>query len=164
MSTLRVNNLANAAGTGVPNNGAPLFRVYMYNGNSNWSFSNATYTKVPFDTISFDTNSFFDNTTNYRFTPTIAGYYQISVGLYISYTGTVGTIPLATIFKNGTMHSRGGNIGTGGLYGISSVTDILYLNGSTDYAEGYVYYNSATALLSPGSERTFISGVLVRAD
>ena len=154
-----------SASTTVLPKGVPAFRAWLYNGGSNWSFSNGVITKIPFDTITFDTDSFFDNTTNYRFQPTIAGYYQITVNVYISYTSTGGAVPYAMIYKNGSEYARGGQVYSAvSIYGGINVTDIVYCNGSTDYVEGYVYYNSSNAFLPIGSSYNFISGVLVRAD
>ena len=145
--------------------GVPAFRAYMNNGGANFSFPIATQTKIPFDTITFDTDSFFDNTTNYRFQPTVAGYYQIVVNASISFTSTGGNVAIAYIHKNGSQHSRAGLIhSSASIYGIVNIADIIYLNGSTDYVEGYVYYNSPTAIAIWSSDSTFMSGVLVRAD
>jgi hypothetical protein len=58
-----------AAGTG------PAFSVYS---TANQVTATVTYTKIQLNTENFDTNNNFDSTTNYRFTPTVAGYYQIS--------------------------------------------------------------------------------------
>ena len=50
----------------------PAFSVYL---SSTQTISNATTTKIQFNAKEFDTNSNFDATTNYRFTPSVAGYY-----------------------------------------------------------------------------------------
>ena len=55
--------------------GGPAFSVQM---GSTQSISSGTYTKLQFNTKNYDTNNNFDATTNYRFTPTVAGYYQIN--------------------------------------------------------------------------------------
>lgn len=154
-----------SASTTVLPKGVPAFRAWMNNGGANFSFSNSVITKIPFDTEDFDTDSFFDNTTNYRFQPTIAGYYQIIVQAHISYTVTGGNVPISFIYKNGSQYSRTGVFySTASIYGMSTLTDIVYLNGSTDYVEGYVYYNSPNAILVDDPQNTFMSGVLVRAD
>ena len=56
--------------TGLQN--TPAFEAYL---SSNTTISRAVETKVPFDTKVFDTDNCYDNTTNYRFTPTVAGKY-----------------------------------------------------------------------------------------
>jgi hypothetical protein len=66
--------LANGvAGTG------PAFRAYN---NANQNITASTFTKVLLQVEDFDTASCFDNTTNYRFTPTVAGYYQVSGSVF----------------------------------------------------------------------------------
>ena len=54
---------------------APAFSAYLSN---NQSISGATWTKVNLNVKVFDTASAFDNTTNYRFQPTVAGYYSVT--------------------------------------------------------------------------------------
>ena len=52
----------------------PAFEAYL---SSNQSVSDNAVTKVQFDTKLFDTDSTYDNSTNYRFTPGVAGKYFI---------------------------------------------------------------------------------------
>ena len=59
-------------------NAAPAFSAY---GTAYQSLANNTYTKIQYNTKDFDTNSNYDNTTNYRFTPTVAGYYQVTASI-----------------------------------------------------------------------------------
>src|SRR6056300_1792706 len=59
------NTFASAGGANTP-----AFQATM-SGNQN--ISTGTATKVQFDTEDFDTNSKYDHSTNYRFTPTVAG-------------------------------------------------------------------------------------------
>jgi hypothetical protein len=56
----------------------PAFSAYQSSGQT---LSSATATKLNFQTEEFDTNNNFDSTTNMRFTPTVAGYYQVNGGL-----------------------------------------------------------------------------------
>ena len=66
-------------------NAAPCFSAYQ---SITQTLSNATLTKIQLQTEEFDTNSNFDSTTNYRFTPTVAGYYQVNGVVNIQ--GTAG--------------------------------------------------------------------------
>ena len=54
--------------------GGPAFKAYQ---SSAQTLANTTFTKISFDTEVFDTASCYDNSTNYRFTPNVAGYYYI---------------------------------------------------------------------------------------
>jgi hypothetical protein len=51
----------------------PAFRAYK---TSAQTISSSTFTKVSLQAESFDVTNAFDSTTNYRFQPTVAGYYQ----------------------------------------------------------------------------------------
>ena len=56
----------------------PAFHVKR---TSNQSISTNTNTKVQFDSEDFDTDNCFDNSTNYRFTPGVAGKYYLYAGV-----------------------------------------------------------------------------------
>lgn len=101
----------------------------------------ATPTKLTFNIEVYDTASAFDNTTNHRFQPSVAGYYQISVRIRPSAT-TNFTSGNATIYKNGSSFARvcefvEPNSVTALSCGTISGSMLVYLNGSTDYIEIY---------------------------
>jgi microcystin-dependent protein len=79
----------------------PAFSAYL---NTSQSITTSTFTKVQINTEEFDTNSNYDNATNYRFTPTVAGYYQVN-GRFSSEVNS--TLLVATIYKNGVEVKRG---------------------------------------------------------
>jgi hypothetical protein len=119
----------------------PAFSAY---GTALQSASNATFTKIAYNTEEFDTASYYDSTTNYRFTPLIAGYYQFNatIGSSNAVTGFVGL----SFYKNGSRF-KDGTFGTNGNNGpICSGSALIYLNGSTDYVEVFGYQNSGTSL------------------
>lgn len=117
----------------------------------------ATYTKLQFQTEEFDTDNCFDNATNYRFTPTVAGYYQFNAAMALSGASSEGYIVL---YKNGSSFKAGNDVG-GTSYGVT-VSAIIYCNGSSDYVEVYGY--SGTALNTSASQAgTWFNGCLVRA-
>ena len=126
------------------------------------SFS--TTTKINITSEIFDTNSNYD-TGNSRFTPTIAGYYQVN-GVLAASGSTTMTRALVFLFKNGTEYTRGEDIRVSFSGGTSVVTfsEVLYMNGSTDYIELYGFITgSGTATFedTSGSKSRF-SAVLVR--
>lgn len=142
--------------TGVAGTG-PAFSAYR--ATSNQTLNTATFTKVQLNTEEFDTANCFDNTTNYRFTPTVAGYYQIigSVGL----NGT-NTRILCAIYKNGSEYFRGIDASVN----LSQVTvsGLVYFNGSTDYVELYVYATFAgTSDIVSGQKYVYFTGAMVRS-
>lgn len=150
---------ANVAGNG------PAFRAYA-SGSGNTAFSNNTYVKVTLDGETFDTNSNFDSATNYRFTPTVAGYYLINAQIASNWNTSQFTHYEAVIYKNGSLYSAAtqNEASAAAVYGWIAINDIVYLNGSTDYVELYVNASGGSnPTYSKNSAYTFMSGVLVRA-
>ena len=175
MSTLEVNTINPQSGTTITIGGSgqtvslgsgatqsgfggvmtPYFEAYP---STDTSIASSTSVKVPANTEKFDSDSCYDNSTNYRFTPTTAGKYFC----YMSYSynivaGNVGLV--AEIRKNGTAVLSG-------KYGASSnssdnylnnfVSGIINFNGSSDYIEMYTNTSSGiTRTLSGDSQRTF---------
>lgn len=163
MSTLRVNNLANAAGTGVPSEpNAPAFSAYL---SSNQSISSSTWTKIQLANEDFDTASCYDHVTNYRFTPNIAGYYQINGK--ISTEGSSGTITrvMCALWVNGAENKLGGDVWEGNVTNTGCQANaLLYMNGTTDYVELYAYVSAGTTRIIRGvSAATWFNGILVGA-
>jgi hypothetical protein len=136
-------------GTGVAGNG-PAFSAYQA---TNQSIPSATQTKVTVGTEEFDTNS---NFASSRFTPTVAGYYQINGSVQ---TNGSQQYLSSSIFKNGTLYKYG-SFGTT-VYQ-SSVSSLVYLNGSTDYVELYAYGASAFDSQN-GIAATYFNGAMVRS-
>jgi hypothetical protein len=144
-------------GTNVAGNG-PAFRAYAASVTT--TVTGNTDTKVSLDTETFDTNN---NFASSRFTPTVAGYYQINGCVQINYWN--GIIFSASIFKNGSVHAYGETSypqTTGGVR--ATVSDIVYCNGSTDYVELYAYqYNASSSnVTATGTQSTYFSGCLIR--
>jgi|GEM_PF-3702056 len=135
----------------------PAFSAYVA---ANQTITSSTYTKVNFDTEEFDLGSCYD-TTNKRWTPNKAGYYQVSMTIN-NISAVTPTIFVASIFKNGASAKQGGdNRGTAGLSITSSA--LIYMNGTTDYLEGFAYMTAATPIISGGSNISYFSAFFVRA-
>ena len=133
----------------------PAFSVYQ---SVTSTYANATPTKVTLQTKEFDTASAFDNTTNYRFQPLTAGYYQINGA--VSGNAASGYFS-ANIYKNGTLYKVGASYTTSGVTPDGSVSSVVYLNGSTDYVELWV--NAATGgSTNTGIASTYFNGIFVR--
>ena len=142
---------------------APAFSAYLNTGAQ--TLSNATWTKLTFNAEEFDTNSNFDSTTNYRFTPTVAGYYQIDVSIYFDYSVSQFTNAEGAIYKNGSAFKKVVQQGYGG-YGTGVISTLIYMNGSTDYLEVYAYISGGSGpqiLSGPASTITFFQGFLARS-
>lgn len=142
--------------SGVAGNG-PAFSAYR--SGSSQSISGSTWTKVQFQSEEFDTASCYDNSTNYRFTPTVAGYYQFNSAL--TYGGTISRA-LFAFWKNGSESKRANDLNVTGLAVAGSA--LIYCNGSTDYVEVYAYVVGSSITVNPSSgTETYFQGFLVRA-
>jgi hypothetical protein len=130
----------------------PAFSAYA---SSVTSIVGATYTKVAFQVKEFDTTNSFDNTTNYRYQPPIAGWYQVNASLAYSAATSEGYI---VIRKNGTGIKAGADIG-GSCYS-TVLSAMVYLSG-TDYIEIFGYASS-TLNNSASQTGTFFQAFFVR--
>lgn len=140
---------ANVAGNG------PAFMAY---GSVATSVPNQTNTKITLDAEDYDTNS---NFANSRFTPTVAGYYQITGSVYAS---TPLLILRAFIFKNGVEYRGGSHIGGPNGQFQMDVNALVYLNGTTDYIELYAFQSSGgTYNIGGVSGSTYMCGFLARS-
>jgi hypothetical protein len=144
--------------------GAPAFSVYS---STSPTVSNNTATKIPFNTKVFDTNTNFD-TTNNRFTPTVAGYYQINLSYLVTGTSGRNYEIIGSIYKNGSVYLNTyiSVTITNGTSMSRNISAVVYLNGSTDYVEGYTqhydYTATSTMTLYSGSDKNNFSGSLLR--
>ena len=142
---------------GVAGNG-PAFSAY---GTAGQSIATATFTKIAFNTEIFDTNNNYDSTTNYRFTPTVAGYYQINANIFT--TASAAGLAFIVVYKNGSTYCNG-NIVPNTNGGYITVNCLVQCNGSTDYIEIYAYQNSGVSLTFGSSTSAFqFSGAMVRS-
>lgn len=99
---------------------------------ANQGASNSVSAKVLFNTELADPNNWYDNVTNFRFTPQLAGKYMINASIQVS--GTAITEIDVDIFLNGTTYARNLGLVTGGA-GSSAISKIVPCNGSTDFIE-----------------------------
>ena len=148
-----------ATGTVMVSGNMPAFSVYR--SSSNQSITNSTNTKIAFNTKEFDTANAFDSTTNYRFTPLVAGYYQINLSAYLAGTGVNNA--QTYIYKNGSSYKGTVQAGMVASDWNLNVQAVVYMNGSTDYLEGYVYITGTSLVVASGITSTYMSGCLVRS-
>jgi hypothetical protein len=147
-----------ATGTAMVSGNMPAFSAYL--GSNQTGVTSGVFTKVNIDTENFDTANCFSSS---RFTPNVAGYYQINAQIDQSGTGLNYAIP--AIYKNGSVLLYGNyisgingemNMGVGGL---------VFCNGTTDYIEIYAFglLASGTATYFGGQiYQTWVTGFLAR--
>lgn len=134
----------------------PAFGAYR---SSNQAISANTWTKMQCNTEEFDATNNYDNATNYRFQPTIEGYYQFNM----AWQSLNAVTCAAQFFKNGSAHKVGNFCPTTTIGGPAlSASALIYLNGSTDYVEAYAYGNGATSI-EGGVNLSWFNGFLARA-
>ena len=148
--------IPDATGTMMVSGNMPAFSVYRTT--SEQSITSGVYTKIQFNAEEFDTANCFDSTTNYRFTPNVAGYYLIT-GAMTSNGATI-TQAVISIYKNGTEYKR---LQYSPNNAQISGSALVYLNGTTDYIE---FYGIVVAVSGPtfytGSTYTYATGCLIR--
>jgi hypothetical protein len=130
------------------------------------AISSGTLTKIQMNNEIFDTNNNYDPTTNYRFTPTVAGYYQVSASvMFTNNTNNVGAY--TSIAKNGTSTACVGSTANSGMYSGACASILLYLNGTTDYVELFASPQNGASSVNGGAfvvgDSTFFSAFLARA-
>ena len=138
----------------------PAFKAY-YNGSQ--TIGNNSSTKITvYGTEEYDTDNCYDNSTNYRFTPTTAGKYFV-YGNINAYCGSASNLnSCRSIFKqNGTTikyvaqdfrNNQAKTIDT-------KVSFVIDMNGSSDYLELFalVEYSSSNTITVSGSSSEKIS-------
>jgi len=142
-------------------NTGPAFFAYL---TTNQSITSGSFTLVALNSVSspgFDTNSNF-NTSTYLFKPTVAGYYQINGSVNSAASSGVSRL-IPFIYKNGSVYAQGNDFSSvPASGGQSTISTIVYLNGSTDYIQLYTYINAVSAAIQSGSAYTFMSGSMIR--
>jgi hypothetical protein len=144
--------MPDATGTMMVSGNMPAFSAYA---NTNQTFTSSTHTKVTFTTELFDTNN---NFASSRFTPTVAGYYQMSSALTANVSNTRYLVEL---YKNGTRCNVFADMST--TVNTLGGSVLVYMNGSTDYLEMYVYMTAVSPELYGIQDSTWFTGSLVRA-
>jgi hypothetical protein len=160
-NTNRTLTLPDEAGTvltsasSITQNAGPAFAARPSSGQS--APSNSTFTKVVFDTETFDTDGKFATS---RFTPTVAGYYQINGGVSYANANYTARNTILAIYKNNS-NILATNTQVGGYearHGVT-VSGIVYLD-ADDYVELFIW--GPNQALDAGTE-TFFNGAMVRA-
>jgi len=152
-------------GTAMVSGNMPAF--YAGRITSDQSISSSTWTKVQLNYEAFDTANAFDSTTNYRFTPQVAGYYQINGQITCSGAASL-TRAIVSLYKNGSPYSTGVDIAATANNSQFQVVvaNLVYLNGSTDYVELYGFIVATSPIFAYAGISgvgTYMSGCLLRS-
>lgn len=132
-----------------------------YRSGSNQSVTQNVWTKVQLNAESHDAFSVFDSVTNYRLTPTRAGFFQVnSIVTLVNFSGSKGQL---AIRLNGADHALSDHPVIGG-NAVIQISDLVYVNGISDYIEMFVFHddtNAADVLAS--SSLSFMSAAWIGA-
>lgn len=144
----------------VPQKGVPIFHTTM---SATQSVSSSTWTKVQFNTETIDSDGSYDTST-YRYTPQIAGWYSFGVNLY---EGSTVTRMILSIARNGN-YSDQRVVDLSGSTNFSKMqfggTALYYMNGTTDYVEVYGWVAASGGPIFSSGDGSNFHGFLVRAD
>jgi|VirMetMinimDraft_7_1064189.scaffolds.fasta_scaffold216518_1 hypothetical protein len=128
-------DLSSATQTGVGGVNTPAFQAYL---SSDQTITELADVKIQFDTEFFDTDNCYDNSTNYRFTPTVAGKYLVYTSMRITASADSDMRnTLAMFYKNGSrINYFGTNYRNGNCrIAFCAGSMIVDMNGSSDYLE-----------------------------
>ena len=133
----------------------PAFEAYL---SADQTIADDTFTKININTEVFDTDGCYDNATNYRFTPTVAGKYFVYFNVCGINSGSAATLNTnGAIYKNGTISNSSSLVFNSNQYGGSCmVIQITDFNGSTDYVEFYLKGDVASG--APRADANFSGG------
>jgi hypothetical protein len=140
----------NGTQTGFGGTNTPAF-IAKYSGNGS-GFAHETYTKLSFDSEVYDSGSVYD-TSNYRFTPGVAGNYQLYARIIFQAGGAAPNQTRMAIYKNGSLlqYSRL-------TYSVGSLGDWSVEISHIDIADSDDYYEAYAYQANSGSSTTFTIG------
>jgi len=139
--------------SGAGESNTPSFFAYL---SSDQNITSDTWTKLQCNTEEFDSDNNYDNSTNYRFTPTTAGKYYLFAQGFINNSSI-----FVAISKNGTRIATTRKSATDADNGIA-ISVILTANGSSDYFEAEVFHFEGATIVTEASERrTHFGGFLL---
>ena len=135
-------------------------RAYRSLGASVQTIPTGTWTIVQFNAETFDIQNEYDNTTNFRFTATKAGYYQVNASVMWSSWNT-SSVFYVSIYKNAAEYARNYFVAPSASGGSVPVSDIVYLS-TGDYIDVRVYQNTGVdKTIEPGNAYTYFSIIKV---
>jgi hypothetical protein len=148
----------------------PTFFAFKPASAGNQSITSGVPTVVTFGATTWNEGNCFSTSTS-RFTPTVAGYYQMNVSIGPNLALSVGSSANIYISKNGDLADQDNYAGYRYFPPTSSSSNfifgtsvMMYLNGTTDYV--VVYFDQGSVLAgdgSGGSDRTYFQAFLARS-
>ena len=141
-SGVTIANAGTATGFGGVN--TPAFEATL---SGNQTVTDENNVKIQFNTEVFDIGGCYDNSSNYRFTPTTAGKYFVytMIGCNSGSDSQLHTMN-CRIYKNGTAYANShfdfrANYAR---FATGTTTAVIDFNGSSDYVEAYAYIDDGS--------------------
>jgi hypothetical protein len=135
----------------------PAFKAVL---SGTQSISTVTGTVMALATEQLDTDNCY-NTSNYRFTPTVEGYYLFVVSGLIYYGNAAGEYGDIAVHKNGTKVIANRNSQSGNMQLSENVraVGITHMNGTSDYVDAQIYHQYGTSKdLDSNEDYTYFMG------
>jgi len=131
----------------------PAFEAHLFSGGDQNLLVNVD-TKIQFNTEVFDTDGCYDNTTNYRFTPTVAGKYFVYATFRVANNQSSLQYLAGSIKKNGSIYKKliQDDRNNYGFQASVTVSTIVDMNGTTDYLEGFAQVGVQGSTISMKSD------------
>ena len=126
--------------TGFGESNTPAFAATFSSAVS--GLANATLTKLAFNSELYDSGSVYD-TSNYRFTPGVAGKYFLHARTLISAASTSPTQGRIAIYKNGSIFNYWRWTNTASISDFSMQISGFDTANTTDYYEAYIYQSNS---------------------
>tara|TARA_R110000868_G_scaffold225509_1_gene477687 strand:+ start:130 stop:651 length:522 start_codon:yes stop_codon:yes gene_type:complete len=169
--TLKVGTITNSQGSGNITIGSgvtllsnvPAFGAYL---SANQTVTDNATTKAQINTEVFDTNGCYDNTTNYRFTPTVAGKYFVYFAICCEADANVINDISVYLYKNGVEYLEVRDNPVASERGIDvGGSNIVDFNGTTDYVEVYgrINVDSNTPSFKSSTKSTYFGAYRIGA-
>ena len=129
----------------------PAFSVKK---SGNQTIASTTNTKMELDSEIFDTDNKYDNSTNYRFTPGVAGKYALFLAsTFQNFQSDI--IMSVTISKNGSGISSFNNISGSYSDDFTAATSVIDEANTTDYYEAFIFHRAGSSQTMVGSVSIF---------
>ena len=157
---LKVDSVSGSGATGIgqlsfDGGNTPSFQASL---SSDTAISNTTSTKVNFDTELFDSDGTYDNSSNYRFTPAVAGKYYLYASLRINTDEDFNNYQLKILKNDSTVlfANRGHRH-----YGTNFIAGIVDSD-TNDYFDVQIYQDSGGSVNLRGiAHETYFGGFKV---
>lgn len=145
----------------------PNFIGFSASNTSAQTIAASTSTIMQLDETKYNVGGYYDTST-YKFTPLVAGYYQFAVQAHFNSTLGENTYLRTEIFMNGanTVRFRMEHFGSASDQSGLCI-GVIYMNGTTDYVQPRVFHAASGnetmegGLVDGYGQRTFFEGHLV---